>query len=1656
MLVYNYAKDTSCLLGAKKLILKHGKRLRFLLLWASIGLVVLLFAGVFWGLNRVGEIASLPENGFSDTLTIKALKEDSLGASVDTAFEIISQEPLQEKTVEEYLKIKPAVEYKLKKDDGGRKYKVTPLMQLEANKIYTLSLDPTGKDRECNTWAFQTKKDFGVVGTLPRDSAAFVPVDTGIEIIFTHDSFDLSVMAEYFSISPQVQGHFEQYENTLVFVPQSLNPGTLYTVSIKKGLPLLKSEEELGYDYSFSFETDEKKEDKVKYEFDILDKTAAFAGGEEPVFTAYYVPQNQIPTLNIKVYRYAGYQEYIAALEKSDAVPEWAPVARVKNKEDFTELSKVGEYNTELLTVNDYQHYIVFPEALPLGYYAAEIKVGEASTQVRFQVSNLGVYQVADSEKNILWVNDLVTKAPPSEARARLPVNGKTVKADENGVISINKELLPDGEEDGQNKTATEAVYALVSSSSYEVLARLDNTINEDRQEERLQSKDYWRYLYLDRVLYKPGDMVNYWGVLAVRSEDNREIEEVEVELEGAGRYYHGEAWGNSPIVSETIPLEGNTYTGAIALPQLKPGYYYLTVKADGVTMASRGFSVETYQKPSYQLTVEPEKKAVFAGEATRFKAAAHFFEGTPVPQLSLECRINDETKAVVTDKEGVAEIPYTGKMSSTQSSNYRINYLGVRTALPEYGEITAESGIYVFRSRVYLQAEAEWKADYVVVNAVLSQVDLSRINEGEYPSEENFIAETMPNSTIQGKIYRDVWEKTEQGERYDYLSKKVVKQYLWKHSAEHVDDVIMTTDSKGRATVSIELPQDDSYYIDLTAVDNEGYEFSRRVWLGKGNSNQGYYDAYQYYHLETKQGEEQFAPGEEVGLVFLKNDEQLTERASGYFYFRGGDVAEEYSVSDSPDYTFTFTDMYIPNVNVGGVYFDGRFYHETPTKLVPFARENKALKVEVATDKEEYKPQEEVKLVVRVTDDNDKPVQAKVCLSLVDEALFSLKEQSVDFLSELYTKYIYGNFHTSVSHGYPRELNFAEGGGEGGGERREFKDALLFSTLETDSKGKAATEITLPDNLTSWRITYHALTDDLQAKSGTELLPVRLPFFVEMNINDVYLDGDIPVVILRSFGEGIKAGERVEYKFKLVAPDGKTVERSGSGLSFTSYDWVLPALEKGTYTLTAEAKANGYTDVVTRELKVVDSLLERTVTTFSTAVEGQIIGIPEGVTEPLTVVFSDYERSQYLKGLYKTACQNGNRLEQRLGGYEAMRLLNDYFANEDYFHAASGEVELLQYQQEDGGIAILPYAESEPALSALAASVNAEAFDKKALIGYFYELLEKDEIEDKTPALWGLAVLEEPVLLRINKYLEKEGLSPEEKFRLALASLDAGNGAYASAVYAELQEAYGEKLGETLRMKVGSKQDDIILSTAQMALLAARLDRPEKYGLYQYLLENPADNILISLHEAGILKYLLQYMDPTIASLTYERNGQFEKETLDESRILSLTLLPEDAEEIILNRVVGKVGVLTAYTVPHNAESINPRKGMNIDREYTVGGVATRSFDRSDLVKVMITYSVSEEQPAGDYEIVDILPAGLRYIEGAAAMPRDRACWLKYPSEVKGQKVVFTVREKTGTIEYYARVVSPGGFVAEPPLISHMKYDEICAFGQETRIAIK
>ena len=324
-------------------------------------------------------------------------------------------------------------------------------------------------------------------------------------------------------------------------------------------------------------------------------------------------------------------------------------------------MTKYGEYQTEFRSVDTYSHYLIFPEKLPGGYYVAEITAGEAVRQVWFQVTDLAVYVVQDAEKSLFWVNDLKTKKPVTGATVSLEKGKHKVQGNEEGVIVVEQKR------NGEKENSAETEYALVQKGTQQIVVPLVS-MGQNTEPKQIKSSDYWKYLYLDRELFKPGDTVNFWGVVAPRK-GAEPLQEVVVELKGTGSYYQ---WGESaPILSQKVRLEQEIFTGGLKLPVLNPGYYYLAVKVGETTLLSKGFSVKTYQKPIYKISVEPEEMAIFAGEKVNFTAKAAFFEGTPVPKVSLSYNIWEQQGTVKTDAQGVATIPFLVPRDSNAFNNF-------------------------------------------------------------------------------------------------------------------------------------------------------------------------------------------------------------------------------------------------------------------------------------------------------------------------------------------------------------------------------------------------------------------------------------------------------------------------------------------------------------------------------------------------------------------------------------------------------------------------------------------------------------------------------------------------------------------------------------------------------------------------------------------------------------------------------------------------------------------------------------------------------------------------------------------------------------------------------------------------------------------------
>src|SRR6185436_11658225 len=162
-----------------------------------------------------------------------------------------------------------------------------------------------------------------------------------------------------------------------------------------------------------------------------------------------------------------------------------------------------------------------------------------------------------------------------------------------------------------------------------------------------------------------------------------------------------------------------------------------------------------------------------------------------------------------------------------------------------------------------------------------------------------------------------------------------------------------------------------------------------------------------------------------------------------------------------------------------------------------------KRLAVDVKANRDEFRPASKAKIEVNVKDAKGKPSQSEVTLWAVDYGVLSLTGyQTPDVLERIYL-----NKALQVANGDSRQRIVSrrvitpKGGGEGGGGgrdagpgmlRRDFRVlAFWLGSLVTDAKGRAHTEITLPESLTTYRIM--AVAGDKQSRFGNAQAEVKI-----------------------------------------------------------------------------------------------------------------------------------------------------------------------------------------------------------------------------------------------------------------------------------------------------------------------------------------------------------------------------------------------------------------------------------------------------------------------------------------------------------------------------------------------------------------------------------
>jgi hypothetical protein len=1659
----------------------------------AIILALSLATAVFWAANTPTPVyAEEYRSGF----LLTPVSFDATGIYTDTDFILKTQNDYTVDQIKEMLSL-----------DGGNPIQVTenkqnefliaPENEFEPNSLCRFVL--TTPENEPISWTFQTRRGFTVLGTLPAHQSSYVPVNSGIEIYFSHTGF--ANPEKYFEISPTVEGRFETSGYTAVFIPKKLEPATIYTVTVKKGLPLNGTDQKLAEDYVFAFETEPEQTPGTiakgtLYYTDIL---MEYPTNEAPLIPLYIysATNSEKAVVSTKIYKYKNSGDFIEAMKLKFEQPYWAYSINQKKILTSESLEEVSSFEQTFDLRQWQDRYLSVPEPLPQGFYLVESTYDGLTAQMLIQSTDLSAYVTESQTQTIVWVNSIKSGKPVVGAEVAVSAEEKTYKTDPDGIAAFDTIIK---EED--NADDYELQYYHIKNNNEELILAL-NRYEIYRYIEHAQ-ENYWRYFQTDRNLYKTDDLVQFWGFLKNRY-DGTSPEKVTVEIAEGGY------WGiprasflgyflpfiEKPLISMNISADNGFFEGSFFLPKLSPGGYRISVKVDNEIINSHYINVENYVKPAYKMTVEKDKNAVFIGETVNFTITPAFFDGTPLPSLDVTYNVGghpfgDIYETAKTGADGKLSIPFTVTTDDDKAQGERSIWLNANASLPESGMISGNEYVRVFINDIHaaFQSYSE-KPGEINLKAALNEIVLDRLNNPEADEPDNYsdyIGDPVKHKTIDGTIYYHYYEKIEDGEEYDYINKVVRKRYRYEEHKEKVNNFSFTTGEDGIATeaFTLEHPNKGWYTAELEWEDNSGRTMTRNVYLSNRIRIEIDEEKYDWYHLESDK--DKYRVDDEV-IVTLKNHEEPVTDARILFVEAQKGI-KKYTVQNDPEYKTKFTEKIIPNFHVGAVFFNGKNYFSAGTRNIRYDTDEMKIDLSVEADSESYRPGDTVNLKITAKDEKGNPVAARVNLAIIDEAMLQISHYSVDVLNSLYQWLGSGIGYSGSSHNtgfsgidgiYSKADEMAVGGmapeptrtqsqvkmdmgenevmldGAGFGNievRTEFKDTALFRVTALAEDGTGTVSFRLPDNVTSWHVFAAGISSDLYGGTGESDLKVTLPFFINDSINSTYLSGDFPYIGVTGYGNSLKEGEKISWQ--VTSPQVPNYVGTASGNAFERVNIPLWKLEEGIYDLEIKAiTESGLSDGIRRTIYVTDTYheIEEAVTEILKP-NMQLAGGKDGLT---TLIFTDRGRGRFIPVLYGLM-HGGSRLDQKYTAYWANQLLDEIAP--DRKSGKTIEVDLSQYQKSDGGYGILPYSESDPELSALLTPLLKNESGAQRLKQYFYTLIFNEPGRVNAPALYGLAEMAEPVLVDLNNVLDVQNLSLKDYMYLALAYEALGESHTAEKIYNERVAPVLEDKSPYIRVKNSDDTDEILKDTALAAVLASRLDIPDKEGLFEYAARNYSRKVLINAEKLMYVIEEYKKLSNTDVEFTYKYDGNTYTEKISGGGSVSVSVPSVKLSEFKITKVSGEACVVSVYNAPlvNLAEQDQNLKIKRTYYNYSTGNETTE-FKQDDIVKVVLEWDASPVAIDKYYEITDFAPSGLKPIESPyqiAARPDKELIW--WFRNVDGQKVTFNIyrdAKNRDALVYYARVVSPGTFTADGTIIQGTIVKDSMLIGESTIIKI-
>lgn len=1593
---------------------------------------------------------------------LRPVDVDASGVAAQSAFTLRSRTSEPAATLATRLTAEPEVAFEIQPGGTPLEVTVVPAEPLVEGVLYRFRLaDPTGA--LAGTWAYRTAHPLHVVSTLPGDRTTSVPVNTGIEIEFDQDG--VTDISRQFSIKPAVNGRFEVHGRTVVFVPgKALAAATIYQVTVAAGVSMAGSDQVLDSATSFAFET---AAGAGGPNWDIaFGRPILEASPEEAPIVAVNIAEPETGTpmssIPLEVYRLPSVTAARQAAITLSLDQGWGQYAAT-DLVPTSDLARVAAFDGMFeSSARSGSKVVRFPAALAAGWYLLVVPRDGRDRQALLQVTTLSAFALTSETRTIAWVNDTATGAPIVGANLTDPAGASIGSTAANGLLDVPTPASLLGAEDADAYWGTTTNVTVAAPDGRQLLVALGQQARSGAYdfERNLSShasapeRRWWLLISTDRTTYRSTDTIHTWGVIRSRGDGSTPAN---LEL---GLRLPSSSPVDGPWLAR-VPLTATprgTWAGDLPVNRLPLGSYVVELRAGGTVAAEAWVSVAEIRKPAYRIDVETDAHAYIAGDTVTISGRAVFFDGTSAAGLDLRVEAFNDSRTLTADAEGRIQLAIVAQNSQNYVDSPSIR---VSPSAPEEGEISGYEGVHVFPSAAWITASGTVSGGQVLVNGSLNQVDLDRVERQVIESGwwQDPSGAAIAGRTVTVTVVESVPITRQVGTTYDYIEKTVIPLFEYTYQEHLVGTFTPTSGNDGQFALSVPVAHEENYYsVTLTALDGAGRRATTftsataadrrtgtdgpvRPYLAGGPSCGGY------------EGQEEHDVGDAIDLTMHDADGSVST-GGHYLFVDASHGIRSALVQDTSTFSRTYTEADLPSFHVLAVRFRDGTYIVTDEVLISTRLDSRALQVEITADRSRYAPGERATLAFRTTGPDGQPIAADVVVRAVDEKLYEIGAAfDVDALSWLLAPLGDGLLQSYASHPLPIRDGGGDCGGGGGDGREDFRDSALFELISTGSNGRASVSFDLPDDLTSWHVSATAVGSGVYAGSGALLVPVGLPFVADATFASDYLVGERPVLRLRSFGDDLTSGDRVQ--FTITAPSLLMPATTVEAVAFASATVELPELPAGVHEVTIAANVAGDTsrrDTLVRRIVVRASRLEVGTTELTTPAEAGSVGGP-GLT---TYVITDTGRGSLLPLLEGLAYGSGARFDRQFAADLARRLLVETFGVDEVSLPPTG-FELARYQR--GGVALLPYSSTELALTSVSAIVAPERLDGDAARAALQEWLAETTVtrERQIIALAGLAGLGEDRLAELHA-IDIDAVTAREALWVALGLVASGDEDGARIIERGLLEAHGQALGPWIRLDVGGSLVDTLDASSLLALVAAGIGDPIAPSVARYVREMRTKEGLYVLPEIGFIRWSLDRLPRAAVSFAWTVDGARHVESLAPGASWSIALTEHQRSGLRLEPLAGSLSVIASWTRTPTAADLPSGDLVTIARTVTPAANAPTT----GLVKVRLQVAFAAKAPTGCWDVSDRTPSGLAPLSNTAAWAAEGGptTGILWPYEVAGKRVSWCIGPANGrrefTLGYSARVVSAGTFTWEPAVIQSVAAPDVGATTPVTSFTIR